>query len=106
MSLQPLVEAECEPTVESVREPERVHGPVTVLSEIKHKPNQDVVDMLERMLEFARSGELLGFVVFGCHVGGDTVECQAGKTNFGEILTCFEDWKFKRAWRRTRTDEP
>lgn len=106
MSLMPFKEDECEPTVESVREPLRKHGSVTVLSEIKQKPNQDVVDMLERMLDYARKGELIGLVTFGTHSANGCCDGQAGDTDFSATCAAFEDWKFRRVWRRNRTDEP
>jgi hypothetical protein len=73
---------------------------------VQHKPKEEVVELLERMLSYARAGELIGIVAFGVHVGRDTVDGQAGDTDFSSILAAFEDWKFRRCWRRTRTDEP
>lgn len=81
-------------------------APVTSLAEAKQKADPEVVRRLEQMLEFAKSGELLGFVAFGVHLGGGCSHCQAGDTDFSAILVAFEDWKFWQVWKRTRTDEP
>lgn len=100
--LTPLVEDECEPTAQSCREP--LPPPVAQL--VKHKPNEDVIELLERVLAYARAGELIGVVVFGNHVGNEDMGAQAGDTDFPSMLAAFEDWKFRRVWRRNRTDEP
>lgn len=100
--LRLFTEEECEPTAQSCREP--LPPPVAQL--LKNEPRQDVVAFLERMLKWARAGELIGVVAFGNHIGRETVDGQAGDTDFAPIIAAFEDWKFRRVWRRNRTDEP
>ncbi len=41
-----------------------------MITEIKRKPEQDVIDQLEFALERAKSGELIGFAMTGELVGG------------------------------------
>lgn len=79
---------------------------VAVLGERKRKPDPEVIAQLERMLAYAQSGELLGFVAFSFHAGNAVANAQAGDTDFSAILAAVEDWKFRRAWSRNRTDEP
>jgi hypothetical protein len=100
--LRLFTEEECEPTAQSCRQPPTP----SVMQLIQHKPNEEVIGLLERMLSYARAGELIGLVAFGHHTGKETMDAQAGDTDFSAILAAFEDWKFRRVWRRNRTDEP
>jgi hypothetical protein len=75
-------------------------APVRQLNLTEPKVNQDVVDILRRCLVYAEAGELIGFVIFAKHTGNEIAEAQAGDTDFRDILVAFEDWKFKRVYRR------
>lgn len=96
--LKLFTEEECEPTTQSRR-------PVS-LAEVMHKPNEEVIGLLERMLSYAHAGELIGLVAFGNHVGKNTMSAQAGDTEFAPMLAAFEDWKFRRAWERNIENGP
>lgn len=78
---------------------------VKPLAEAPLKPNADVVEALENLLAEARKGELIGMVMFGRYVGGNySCSGQSGQNDFPAVLAAFEDWKFRRAWERNRTD--
>ncbi len=74
--------------------------------ELKRPPNPAVVENLQDLLELARAGQIKGVVVFADFGAGVCAAGHAGENDFSAILAAFEDWKFRRAWERNRTDKP
>ena len=70
-----------------------VSSPVTHLADAKRKPDPEVVEALEGLLERARNGEMLGFVAFGVHVENVCSCHDVGDTDMGATLVAFESWK-------------
>jgi hypothetical protein len=66
---------------------------VKILSEVKRTPDTRVIEMLERLLARAQSGEVRGFVILlNC---GESVDNYAvGDCRLTDVLAAFEDWKF------------
>lgn len=68
--------------------------PVTHLADAKRKPDPEVIEALERLLERARSGELIGFVQFSFLTENGCAHHEYGDSDFSAILVAFESWKY------------
>ena len=48
---------------------------VITMQEIKQKPNKHLIDMLERVLDRAKTGEIQGIAIAGAHYNAVTFNC-------------------------------
>ena len=73
--------------------------PVADLKAVAAKPNQEVIDRLETLLEMAKKGELRGFVVLtNEHLSVGNIS--AGDWDADEAVYAAECWKHRYLHRR------
>lgn len=60
---------------------------------ILQEPNPRVIEVLERLLAQAHTGELRGVVILCAMPAQETAMYAAGENAVGGVLAAFEDWK-------------